>query len=275
MSQIGKSKKVSEMKLSKTLGSAAIATGLVFGVAGIATAVNESGTDAEGSEESSERSERKANRSERRDARHDAVAEALGLEANALKEQLKEGATLADIAAENDISTDDVVSAMVAHAEAQIADAVADGKLTQEEADEKLAELEAKITEGVANGFERAERRKGKMSDRRDGRLTAVVDALGIEAEELKAQLRDGNTVAEIAEANGVDVDDVVAALVSQAEEKISSAVEAERLTAEEADEKLAEVEGKITEKVNEGFDGKFGKSRGERGADTTQETAA
>ena len=43
----------------------------------------------------------------------------------------------------------------------------------------------------------------------------------------------------------------MIAALVTQAEERINTAVEAERITAEEVAEKLAKIETRITDKIN------------------------
>ena len=92
----------------------------------------------------------------------------------------------------------------------------------------------------------------------RGGRsLGTVAEVLGLEADELRAQLADGATIADIA---GDDVDAVIDALVAEKTERIAQAVEDGRLTQEEADEKLADVEDRVTDKVN-GI-------RPERGAD-------
>ena len=79
----------------------------------------------------------------------DAAAEFLGMDAEELGAQLKDGATLAEIAGDQ---TDGLITALVADAEEHLAQAVADGKLTQEEADEKLAEAEERITTFVNEG---------------------------------------------------------------------------------------------------------------------------
>ena len=77
------------------------------------------------------------------------AAEFLGVEVDELASQLREGSTLADIAGGQ---TDALIDAMVASVEERLAEAVADGKLTQEEADEKLADAEEKITTFVNEG---------------------------------------------------------------------------------------------------------------------------
>jgi hypothetical protein len=77
-----------------------------------------------------------------------------------------------------------------------------------------------------------------------------VTDLLGIDADELRQQLRDGASLADIATANGVDPADLVDALVAEAQERLDRAVEDERLDADEAAERAADLEERITEMV-------------------------
>ena len=77
------------------------------------------------------------------------VAEFLELTQDEMREALAEYDTLADLAAANGSSGAELIAYLVDQAEEHIADAVADGRMTQEEADEKLAELEDHITELV------------------------------------------------------------------------------------------------------------------------------
>ena len=88
----------------------------------------------------------------------------------------------------------------------------------------------------------------------------ALTDLLGIDAEELRTQLRDGATLAEIATDEGVEVQAVIDELVAEVDERLDNAVENGRIDQAEADEKAADAEAKITDMVNNG--------RPERGAD-------
>ena len=56
-----------------------------------------------------------------------------------------------------------------------------------------------------------------------------------------------------MAEANGVDVQTIIDAQVASTTERVNAAVESGRLTADEAADKLAEVEERVTTRVNEG----------------------
>jgi hypothetical protein len=56
----------------------------------------------------------------------------------------------------------------------------------------------------------------------RGERLTAAADALGVTEEELRAALEAGRSIAQVAEAEGVDVQVVVDALVADATERLA-----------------------------------------------------
>jgi polyhydroxyalkanoate synthesis regulator phasin len=79
----------------------------------------------------------------------EAVAEALGLEVDAVREALRAGTTIADLAEQQGVDVQVVIDAMVAEAEEHLATAVENGRLTQDEADERLAEITERITDRI------------------------------------------------------------------------------------------------------------------------------
>ncbi|TFV44181.1 hypothetical protein [Blastococcus sp. TF02A-35] len=116
---------------------------------------------------------------------------------------------------------------------------VDDGSISQEQADEVATTLsEAGLGRGGHHGGEPG--------------LEAAATALGMTEDELRTALEaDGTTLAEVAESQDVPVEDLVAALVEAEEERVAEAVEDGRLTQEEADERLADVAERVTERVN------------------------
>ena len=70
----------------------------------------------------------------------EAAAKKLGMTTQDLTKELRGGKTLADVAKEKNVSTDDLKAAMVAAVNAQIDKAVADGKLTKDQADKIKAQ---------------------------------------------------------------------------------------------------------------------------------------
>jgi len=89
----------------------------------------------------------------------DAAATALGMTTDELRTALEGDQTVADVAAEKGVEVQTVIDAMVAEATTRLDQRVASGAITQEEADEKLADLTTRITDAVNNGRpERPER---------------------------------------------------------------------------------------------------------------------
>jgi hypothetical protein len=73
----------------------------------------------------------------------DAMAEAIGIDVEELRTALQDGQTPAEVAEANGVSRADLVDAIVADITTHIEEHVADGGLTQEQADERLADVEA------------------------------------------------------------------------------------------------------------------------------------
>lgn len=125
---------------------------------------------------------------------------------------------------------------------------VQDGTITAAQADEIAATLAEQL--GPRGGF------GGHGHGERGVALTAAADALGMTTDELRDALADGSTLADVAQAQGVAVEDLVAALVTAAEERIDDAVADGRLTAEEAEQRKAELTERMTERIESGLGG-------------------
>ncbi len=111
-----------------------------------------------------------------------------------------------------------------------------------EEIDGQQVQLENEDAD--ADGNERDGRRRGN-------RISAVAEILGIEADELRTQLQDGATLAEVAEANGVGTDELVDSIVANLTERVDAKVEAGDITEEEAAERVAARTESIENRVN------------------------
>ncbi len=69
--------------------------------------------------------------------------------------------------------------------------------------------------------------------------MFTVAEALGLEPDAFFAALRDGQTLAEIAEAQGVELETVYDAALAHAEEHVAQLIEAGSITQEQADQHL------------------------------------
>ncbi len=106
---------------------------------------------------------------------------------------------------------------------------------------------EADATESPERDGERSQKgRKGKGA-----RLSSFVETSGLTEDQIREGIEADQSLAEIAEANGVDVDALAADLETAMTERIEAKVEEGRLTQEEADAKIAALGDKIDEKLN------------------------
>jgi hypothetical protein len=79
------------------------------------------------------------------------AANTIGIAPRELLEELADGRSIAEVSEEHGVEPSTVVDAIVANAEERLARAVEDGWLTQEQADEKAAELREHVTD-LVNG---------------------------------------------------------------------------------------------------------------------------
>ena len=103
---------------------------------------------------------------------------------------------------------------------------VDDGTLTSSQLDAVVVALEAARPMGGGMGEHGrghggpghdGQNHGGARGEKRQEMLTAAADAIGITADELKTAVQGGQTIAQVAEANGKSVQSVIDALVAQA----------------------------------------------------------
>lgn len=157
---------------------------------------------------------------------------------------LRTGGTLADLAAENGSSGEALVQVLVAAVDEHLQKAVDDGRITEEEAAERLADAEERITRFVFSTHYGPDphSRKGKGVA-----MEIVMETLDVNRGQVISTLRNGGTLAELAEENGSTGEALVAALVEHVDSRLQQAVDDGRITEEEAAERLVEAEERIT----------------------------
>jgi hypothetical protein len=174
------------------------------------------------------------------------VAEVLNIGVDDLAAQLKDGASIADIAGEAKVQA--VVDALVAEHEDRIDEAVEDGRLSEEKAEEVRAAVADRV-EAMVNG-EHPTGIKPFGMDRFHGRdgfggfgfrgkfgLDQIAEVLDLSVDELWESLTGGSTLAEIADEKGVTTDTLVDTVLADLDEKLDALVADERLTQERAEE--------------------------------------
>lgn len=117
---------------------------------------------------------------------------------------------------------------------------VANGTITQEQADAIRSAAEARHAErgegrmgegrmgdgGMRRGGPEGEMRRGPGGPGRGMPLEAAAEAIGLSVEDVRTGLRDGQSLAQIAEANGVGLDELVDRLTADARDRITEMVQ-------------------------------------------------
>ncbi len=113
---------------------------------------------------------------------------------------------------------------------------------------------------GGASSEGEEESKRGDCEGRKGHRalgasVSELAELVGTDVDGLKDALADGQTLAAIAAANGVEAQTVIDAMVERVNGRIDAAVEAGKLTSDEADAKRSEAATRIEDVVNNGFD--------------------
>ena len=197
------------------------------------------------------------------------IAEQLGMMREEIRAELRaslEAGTpksIADLAAEQGVVIESIESAILAQMSEHLAQKVADGEMTQEQADERLANAGKRVSERLSQPFEgKPEGRAGH----RGGRLgmAVITEQLGMTGQELRAELQAGKSIADVAAEQGISLESIESALMDQLSERLAERVANGDMTQAEADEKLAQASARIQERLTQ--PGGEGGARGENG---------
>lgn len=157
----------------------------------------------------------------------------LGIDASVLKEEIKQGKTIVQIAQDKANLSEEALLAKLTEAETKKIDtALSEGKLKQEQADKLkagLADRLKKIVEATpqAMNFDKKPMpRGGGFPGGVWGNPKEIATILGITEDELAAERKAGKSLAEIAQAKGMTEDQLIAKLKDSMTNQIKSFVE-------------------------------------------------
>ena len=141
-------------------------------------------------------------------------------------------------------------------------EAVADGRITEEQA----AEIRTRIESGEGPFFPKRPYR----GHHRGGNVAGqVAEFLGLTPEDIAAGLKDGQSLTQIAEANGSSAAELTTFLLGQLEARLAEAVESGKIDQARADEKLANAAEHIDQLINHaGLPGKGSGHAGPKGGE-------
>ncbi|THF73873.1 hypothetical protein [Cohnella fermenti] len=156
----------------------------------------------------------------------DSLLKLLKLDETTLRNRLRAGETLADIAKSQGVSKQKVIDLLVKMQKERIAEAVKAGRLTTDQAkkiNERLVEHTTRLVEGTGPSWN-GQGHKGE-GHRHSKRLDETAQVLGIPAETLIQELKNGKTIAQIGKEKGISEDALVAKLLEKEKARIQERI--------------------------------------------------
>jgi len=174
------------------------------------------------------------------------TAAATGLTPLEVLREVRQGSTLAGIIEAHGGDVEAVVNAAVNAATEQINMAVANGRLEQSQADALLADLSTVYSQAV-NGEYGGRATEVLMGV---GVLRLAADETGLPVREIVNEMREGQSLADVLTAQGVDVAGFIDRVVSAAHDRAQRAVENGRLTQADADARISQFRELLVERI-------------------------
>jgi hypothetical protein len=187
----------------------------------------------------------------------DIVTNATGLTMQEIRQQVADGATLAEVIEANGGSVDAVIAEAMTAIEERVAEAQENGSISEERAAQMLENLEQRLIDAVngAGGFMgRGGGMMGNWGERgffAPHLAQAVAAATGLEPQDILTQVQGGASFASILTDNDVDVDTFVAEQTAQYEERLTTLVEEGRISQAVAEARLNLFNVELADRLN------------------------
>ena len=175
----------------------------------------------------------------------DAAAKALDMSSSSLKDALKSGESLKDVAASKNVDFATVQTAISGAVKPQLDQAVQAGALTSTQATDVLAKLTSgdaptPAAQSVrAHGGHHGHRGMGKVVQSAED---AAATALDMSTSDLKTALQSGQTLKDVAASKNVDFSKVQSAITDAVKPQLDSAVKSGRLTSNQEQDLLSKL---------------------------------
>lgn len=171
-----------------------------------------------------------------------ALAQFLGINQSTLMQELKSGKTLAQIASEKGISAEALTQKLQSALNDRLDKAVASGKMTSE----KASQIKTKEASEIAARINKPWTGKKNNCDFHKDIGQPLQTILGMTTTQLKEQLDNGKTLAQIAADRGMSKANLTAKLNSAMVANIDQAIKDNKKTAEKA----AEIKAKLPQRI-------------------------
>ncbi len=169
----------------------------------------------------------------------------LGMTAAEVRDEIRSGKTMEEIFAENGLDYETYLEQWLADHEACLAEAVAEGKLTEEQAELLQERLEERVEDGLFlyqnQVFAESMRsyknfRMEKVWEGGHGLIGQILEKLEITFDDLKTRITGGETLEEIAAEAGIDLDAMHEEFIQKQLENVEQALADGKITEAQAD---------------------------------------
>jgi uncharacterized protein (DUF433 family) len=173
------------------------------------------------------------------------AAATIGISPDDLRNQVRGGKTVAQIATEHNVDPSTVVNAIVAALTQQIDQKAAAGTIDAGRADQAKQKLP-----DVANRFVNETKQRRGHRILKDA-VQAAAKEIGVSVNELKDARKSGKSIAQVAKDHNKSVDDVVNAIVKAATSDVDQAVKDGKLDSQKADQIKQKLPDRVKQLVN------------------------
>jgi len=155
------------------------------------------------------------------------------------------------------ISVDEYDAAVEQAREQVVGEALDEGWLTEEQAER----MQERFAEGMGHRSMDGDFLKlprGLMGRGESSLVSVAAERLDMSVDDLHAELRDGKSIAEVAEEHDVDTQEIIDAYLAQLEESLTQAVDDGKITQNQADWMLEQATERAPDQVNNVWEGRF-----------------
>ncbi|UOF89325.1 hypothetical protein LSG31_15645 [Fodinisporobacter ferrooxydans] len=178
------------------------------------------------------------------------VASVLGIDAKTLRADLKAGQSIADVAQSKGISEQTVISKLQDDLKSHLDVAVKNGKMTADKEQTILAKAPARIQKLVEHKglFKKHKHHKRQML------FNEVSSVIGVDKQTLRADLKAGQSIAEVAQSKGISEQTLIADLQGKLQSRLDQAVADGKITKEKESQILSHAQTRIQKLVEHKF---------------------
>ena len=155
------------------------------------------------------------------------------------------------------ISVEEYDAAVEQAREQVVGEALEEGWLTEDQAERMQERFEEGLgRRGMGRGFMMPH--PGVMGCGETSLVGLAAEALDMSVEDLHAELKDGKTIADLAEEKGVDTQEIIDTYLAQLEENLTQAVEDGKITQNQADWMLEQATERAPDQLTNTWEGRF-----------------